>query len=525
MNDPKGGIHQALIFMLGVSIIFLFAAYVFFFAAYMLVVRGIKLIIVMAVSSLAVACYIVPHHFEKYFTEWKDNLIHSALFAPILLIMLWAVIAIMDVMALRTSFQGIPAEGILKPEEGYFIASVLRYIVMAGLLMAAVKTAEKMAKQGNNLFGYSMWGAEGGIMTGKMLGVSPISGTRTLLRNRAASSLMSQREAADQEFKNAKTEDGRNAARKKLEKIQGRIDSGGLASGKIEKALGMLQKSMSGIKTKDTSVKDIIKKRDDEAKKKKENETADGKHLTTVGQAAVKESEHQDKDRQEAFKAHQEATDKLTGAISDLGNKIEEKNQKLKIDSDSVKAMQKDVDSYNAKIGPPTNTEKREMEQRVAEIAGKTKGIEKLRDEINADNAKLKSQNAQLLEHENRKEDRALQAIEDGKLRRKKEEEIRTAQKSGAVSRAWNVVNQIAPNMSQEGKEALHKRIMSTPEALAQQDREEKISTHLESITKKVDAVAEAPKAAAHTADAAHPPTTASSGGGHEPPAGAPKAH
>jgi hypothetical protein len=122
-------------------VLFLGIAYVFALGTFLLVGRGVTLVILMVVSSLAFIMFVVPSaSLRKYFDQWKDSLLQNALFAPLLMLLLWASVLITDAL--------VGVGNTNKPDPFSFI-SFVNYALTLGFLYAAITIAKKVADQAN----------------------------------------------------------------------------------------------------------------------------------------------------------------------------------------------------------------------------------------------------------------------------------------------------------------------------------------------------------------------------------------
>jgi len=131
-----------------VAILFLGAAAVLFYGAFLLIVRGILMIFLMMTASLAFASYLLPSKLKTYgWTTWWSSLLKNAVFAPILMFFLWAVLLVAKNMRWPGGGFGGGSIGDLvanptKPED---VTALFGYIVIIGLLFAAIKISSSFA--------------------------------------------------------------------------------------------------------------------------------------------------------------------------------------------------------------------------------------------------------------------------------------------------------------------------------------------------------------------------------------------
>jgi hypothetical protein len=121
-----------------ISLLFLGAALVLLYGCFLLVSRVVLIIFLMVTASLAFASYLVPKWQSSQYgwSAWWGSLLRSAVFAPILIFLLWATLNIAQSMKATTGTLG----GLLaNPTKTSDITSIFSYLIVLGLLFLSFK--------------------------------------------------------------------------------------------------------------------------------------------------------------------------------------------------------------------------------------------------------------------------------------------------------------------------------------------------------------------------------------------------
>lgn len=128
------------------AIVLVAASLMFFYIAFLLIARAILFIFLLITSSLAFASYLIPGGgFGSYgWSSWWSSLLKNAVFAPLLLMLLWAT------LQLGAGIKGITGSGTLggllsDPTTGGNINALFSYLLILGMLYASIKIASTFA--------------------------------------------------------------------------------------------------------------------------------------------------------------------------------------------------------------------------------------------------------------------------------------------------------------------------------------------------------------------------------------------
>lgn len=165
------------LFMLGLIVSFIFASY-------LLASRAILLIFLMLTSSLAFASYLIPGYGESKqfgFAAWKDALIKNVVFAPMIMMFLWASLTILQ----PRSGGGTLGDFFDKPGNPDNWSALIAYLLAAGLLFLSIKFSASFASSiphFNLAAKLPALGAVGGAFLGAKLGRTVIGGSASVAR-------------------------------------------------------------------------------------------------------------------------------------------------------------------------------------------------------------------------------------------------------------------------------------------------------------------------------------------------------
>jgi hypothetical protein len=143
----------------GNIIMVLVTSFVFFAAAIMFLARTITLIILIILSPLAFAAWVIPG-LEGQGKKWMSTLLNQAFFAPFCLLFIWLTIQMIQADTLRVFTRGIGG--------GFWSAStgaVIHYMILIGLMLGALIVSKFL---GATSAGAAM--KFGGAVTGRMTG-------------------------------------------------------------------------------------------------------------------------------------------------------------------------------------------------------------------------------------------------------------------------------------------------------------------------------------------------------------------
>ena len=126
-----------------IATLFFTAAAIIFYASFLLVARAVLLIFLMMTSALAFASWLVPQQFmENAWWKWWNSLLKSALFAPILMIFLWASLNVARALPQK----GTLGSMIANPSNTLSLEALLNYLIVIGLLFVSVVAANAFSK-------------------------------------------------------------------------------------------------------------------------------------------------------------------------------------------------------------------------------------------------------------------------------------------------------------------------------------------------------------------------------------------
>ena len=88
--DAMNSVSGVLIYTFVMLTLYSLMLAIFVLGFVLLISRAVVLLLLMALSSLAFAAYLIPKYGEPWWNKWWSTLIQNALFAPLLMLMLWA---------------------------------------------------------------------------------------------------------------------------------------------------------------------------------------------------------------------------------------------------------------------------------------------------------------------------------------------------------------------------------------------------------------------------------------------------
>ena len=149
-ESKKGSWYGTILFGLLTGVLFLLAAIVMLYGAFLLLARALLFIFLMIISPVAFASWLIPKFSQQGWSMWWDTLLKNAVFAPLLMIMLWASLKI------AKQFQttgGTIGSLVGNPGDGIGIGALFNYIIILGMLFLSIKLASKFS---STIAGFSM---------------------------------------------------------------------------------------------------------------------------------------------------------------------------------------------------------------------------------------------------------------------------------------------------------------------------------------------------------------------------------
>ena len=149
-KNPGSNSWIGLLFGIMTALLFLVAALVLFYGTFLLVTRAILLLFLMITASLAFASYLIPSISSSDYgwSAWWKALFRNAVFAPLLIIMLWITVTISKAIQVQNGSLG---DLIANPTKLIDISALFGYIFIIGLLFLAIKASSSFAGQAAGL--------------------------------------------------------------------------------------------------------------------------------------------------------------------------------------------------------------------------------------------------------------------------------------------------------------------------------------------------------------------------------------
>lgn len=376
------GLTGLLAYGIFTSLFFAAVAAVFLYAIILLVSRALTFIVLMAVSPLAFAAYMIPQ-LEKHLSKWWSLLINNALFAPLLMMMLWATLQITD----KINGDG---QAIAKMIAGDISSAemILKTAIILGLFYASIKIASSLSLMGTNL-------AESIARKGFGVGAKWMNPTAWALRGigagAAGTASWAARNTAGRAASGLQKINRRGVlgmSSQKLDKTLEQMKTSGMRIGDSKKAAELAAKA--GISLQASSMKDDQAWRQKKMEQKREDQAAgekqDAAALTKKAQEApgtmnadetkqyIAAQRDQLKMYQKAFKKDSDAAEKKRNDATKTAENIDKRMNKIMNDMGNGPGTQEQRDELNA-----LNTQKAATER---EIAKETSKIEQVKQSI-----------------------------------------------------------------------------------------------------------------------------------------------
>lgn len=146
MADDLNNGFKSFLYGLIVASFVLGIAIVFAYAIYLIVFRTVVIVFLMLTSAIAFATYLIPKVSEGSWgwSAWWKELINNAIFAPLIMMLLWATV----IIAQKISGTTAGLAGIITDRNGSVaVSAVFGYAIILGMLFASIKIANSFSNQ------------------------------------------------------------------------------------------------------------------------------------------------------------------------------------------------------------------------------------------------------------------------------------------------------------------------------------------------------------------------------------------
>lgn len=152
-ESEDGSFVKTIVFGFVIGGLLLLAAIVLLYGAFLMLARAILLIFLMITAPLAFASWLIPKFAHQGWATWWDSLLKSAVFAPLLMALLWVSILLMagfgDLQGSIGDFAKATDETLPAGEKvrliGLGTEALFRYIFVLGFLFVSIKLASKFS--------------------------------------------------------------------------------------------------------------------------------------------------------------------------------------------------------------------------------------------------------------------------------------------------------------------------------------------------------------------------------------------
>lgn len=138
-NGADGGAIGMIIYVIGASIFMLAVAVVLLYGCFLLATRAVLLLLLLFTSSVAFASILLPNSFAKdIWGKWSNSLINTAIFAPLLMLMLAVVLIVLH----AGHGTGSLATYLTNPAGIDSVTMLLLFVIGVGLLYGSMRLAQ-----------------------------------------------------------------------------------------------------------------------------------------------------------------------------------------------------------------------------------------------------------------------------------------------------------------------------------------------------------------------------------------------
>ena len=388
------------------AILFLILALVFFAVSALFIVRFITLIFLLIISPVGFIGFGLPQ-LRTYQDQWWKTLLGQAIFAPLYMIMTWAILTLISskgFIDIAKTSTGQPASwaSLFTGGDGSGMGLMLNFVLVIGLVILSLKIAKDKSSEGSNLIG-QFAGQLTTLAGGAMLGGGALLARQTL--GRAGNNL---------------------ANREGLKDKASKSGIGGWAARQTLKASNVSAQSTFDARSSMTKLSDSLGVKTDFGKSGKTT-------VKSVLDAKVKSAENFAKTLApsvDAAKAHVEETEKYfksdeykkTDIYKNAEAEKENNEAQVKAEKEKGVIIQKEIDGIE---------KEKEKNKNPLAAAAIDRDLEAKKKNLEDQNEKTKEVEAEMTK--NRKE-------QDARDKHEKEEKNKNALKSKRINSYANVV-------------------------------------------------------------------------------------
>ena len=146
-NANYGGYGQMLTQGLGAIILMMIVTFIFFAAALMLVMRFVILVMLMVLSPLAFAAYILPKT-RGQTMQWFEKLISESFWVPIYFALLYIALAITSSIADTQGTGQSVGQALQNPQNTSATATLINFVIIVFFFVASLMAAKKLGASG-----------------------------------------------------------------------------------------------------------------------------------------------------------------------------------------------------------------------------------------------------------------------------------------------------------------------------------------------------------------------------------------
>lgn len=142
-----GGV-MAIMYGLIAAVLMIAVALVLSYATFLLVARTVLLLFLLVTSALAFAAFLVPKWGNKYWDMWWSTLLQNAIFAPLLMFMLWVTMTLSYGLVQGQAAQNRSFDKLLSdPTNSSGILALLIFFIILGMLYASIRFSSSFASK------------------------------------------------------------------------------------------------------------------------------------------------------------------------------------------------------------------------------------------------------------------------------------------------------------------------------------------------------------------------------------------
>lgn len=376
-----------------VVIVTLVAALLFFYIAFLLVSRTLLFIFLLITSSLAFGSYLLPNSGVGGYgwDMWWKSLLRNAVFAPLLMMFLWATIQVGTGIKQISGTQGSIGGLLADPTQSGNINALFSYLLIIGMLYVSVKVSSSFSHKiaGFNYaallpaYGAGLLARGAGLFGRQTFGRLGYMGSADMSARAKAAAEKGNMFAARMYMNGAKQFEG--IAKRDFNLMKGQLGKEISGAAGIKKLDAIAGKDLHGFKgEKEAFIKGIAEEGKKLGRTDAEKKKIDSDRQQALQREAASSVEHQQKSRENTQNQNALDTERRQQAAMETRHENEMKALQKELDEARRSGGVNSAAAQNAqnRIAQARNQHKTALDEQTSRIQSAEKAVKRTTDEL-----------------------------------------------------------------------------------------------------------------------------------------------